>query len=72
MASFMTGREIVKLALKHGWVNVGPGSKHPFLLTRPGAKRNIAVRDQLPNRYEAQDILKELGIPRADWPEKLR
>jgi len=72
MAAFMKGSEIVKLAEQHGWINSGPGSKHPYILKKPGSRRNVPVRDKLPNRFEAQDILKELGIPRAEWPEKLK
>lgn len=70
--SFMRGRIIVTLAEQHGWVNSGPGGKHPFILKRAGSKRNVAVQHKLKDRFLAQDILRELGIPRAEWPDNLK
>jgi hypothetical protein len=32
----------------------------------------VPVRDRLENKFEAQGILKQLGIPKSDWPEKLK
>lgn len=71
MASFMRGIEIVNLAVLYGWVNSGPGGNHPFILKKSGC-RNVPVRDKLENRFEAQGLLKQLEIPRAEWPEKLK
>jgi len=70
MASFMTGREILKLAIRHGWVDRG-GSKHPVRMVKPG-KRTVPIRDRLENADEVRAVLKQLEIPRADWPEKLK
>ena len=71
MGSFMRGREIVEIARLHGWRDGGPGASHPYILKRQGS-RPVPVRDKLENKFEAQGILKQLGIPRSDWPEKLR
>jgi hypothetical protein len=71
MGSFMRGRELVELAQGYGWTDDGPGANHPYILKKPGA-RPVPVRDKLENKFEAQGILKQLQIPRADWPEKLR
>jgi hypothetical protein len=71
MGSFMRGREIVEIARRHGWTDDGPGASHPYILKLSG-RRPVPVRDKLENKFEAQGILKQLGIPRSDWPEKLR
>jgi hypothetical protein len=68
----MRGRELVAIAQRHGWADAGPGANHPFVLKKPGALRPIPIRDRLENRFEVQAILKQLEIPRSDWPEKAR
>ena len=68
----MRGREIVAIATANGWKDDGPGSEHPFILKKPGAVRPVPVRDRLENRFEVQAILKQLGIPREEWPAKVR
>jgi hypothetical protein len=70
-SAFMMGIELVKVAIQHGWVDRGPGGCHPYVLVKPGC-RPVPVRDKLQNRFEAQALMKELSIPRADWPAKLR
>ena len=49
----------------------GPGANHPYILKKPGF-RSVPVRDKIQNRFEALAILKQLGIPKAAWPEKLK
>ena len=71
MGSFMRGREIVEIARRHGWADAGPGACHPYILKRTG-RRPVPVRDKLENRFEAQAMLKQLGVPKSDWPEKLK
>ena len=71
MGSFMRGREIVALAREFGWVDEGPGSSHRHILKREG-ERPVPVRARLENRFEVQSILKQLGIPRSAWPEKVK
>jgi len=71
MSSFARGRDIVDLAKLHGWIDSGPGGSHKFLLKKLG-KRTVPIRDRLENKFEAQGVLKQLEIDRADWPEKLR
>ena len=68
-SAFMMGIELVKLATRHGW-NLKPhaGGDHPYLLERPGAPRPIPIRHKLKSRMEVMVILKQLEIPRADWP----
>jgi hypothetical protein len=68
----MRGREIVEIARRRGWEDHGPGAEHPYILKRPRARRPVPVRDRLENRFEVQGILKQLEIPREDWPEKVR
>ncbi len=67
----MRGREIVALAREFGWVDDGPGANHPYILKREG-DRPVPVRARLDNRFEVQAILKQLGIPRSAWPEKVK
>jgi hypothetical protein len=40
------------------------------MLAKSGERR-VAVRKNLNNRFEVQKILKELKIPRQDWPERI-
>lgn len=68
----MRGREIVKIADLFGWVDDGPGANHPYILKRPGARRPVPVRDKLESRADVQGILKQLEIPRDEWPEKVK
>lgn len=68
----MRGGEIVEIAVGYGWFDDGPGANHPYILKREGAKRPIPVRDKLENRFEVQGILKQLEIPKANWPEKVK
>lgn len=70
-SAFMKGLELVHLALVHGWTDAGPGANHPYILKKPGF-RSVPVRDKIQNRFEAIGILKQLGIPKAAWPDKLR
>lgn len=67
----MRGREIVALAVEFGWVDSGPGANHPHVLKREG-DRPVPLRARLDNRFEVQSILKQLGIPRAAWPDKVK
>jgi hypothetical protein len=67
----MRGREIIEIARRHGWTDGGPGACHPYILKLAG-RRPVPVRDKLENRFEAQAILEQLGIPKSDWPEKLK
>jgi len=70
-SAFMLGIELVKLAICHGWQDRGPGGSHPYVLTKPGC-RPVPVRDKLQNPNEVRGLLKELGIPRVEWPAKVR
>ena len=70
-STFMKGLELVQLAERYGWANAGPGANHPYILKKPGC-RSVPVRDKIQNRFEAIGILKQLGIPKAAWPENLR
>ncbi len=64
--ALMDGLDIVRIAERHGWQDVG-GSKHPYLLKKAG-KRPVPVRHKLQNPNEIRGILKQLEIPRAEWP----
>ena len=66
----LMGSEIVKLAEAHGWRDRG-GSRHLHILDMAG-RRPVPVRRKLKNYNEARGILKQLGIPRDAWPDKLR
>ena len=68
-SAFMKGLELVQLAQAHGWIlRPHPGGDHPYLLERPGAPRPVPIRNKLKTRMEVIVILKQLEIPRADWP----
>lgn len=60
------------IAGEFGWLDDGPGSDHPYILKRPGARRPVPVRDRLENKNECRGILKQLEIPKEAWPEKLK
>ncbi len=64
--ALMDGREIVRLAEQHGWREVG-GTRHPYLLKKSG-KPPVPVRHKLQNPNEIRGILKQLEIPRGEWP----
>lgn len=70
-SAFMLGIEVVKLAARHGWDDRGPGGSHPHVLARPGS-RPVPVRDKIQNPNEVRALLKQLDIPRAEWPAKVR
>lgn len=65
-SALLKGIEIVKLAERHGWIDVG-GTNHPYLLKKAG-KRPVPVREKLQNPNEIMAILKQLEIPKRDWP----
>lgn len=65
-SALMDGVDLVRLAERHGWVAVG-GSKHPFLFKTVGW-RPVPVRNKLQNPNEIRGILKQLEIPRTEWP----
>jgi (p)ppGpp synthase/HD superfamily hydrolase len=68
-SAFMMGIDLVKLAVRHEWtLKAHPGGDHPYILTRLNAPRPVPIRHKLKNRLEVQIILKQLEIPRADWP----
>ena len=67
----MFGTEIVALAQANGWEETGPGANHPIVLKRKGS-RPVPVRANLENRFEVQAILKQLGVSREFWPNKLK
>jgi len=67
----MRGRDLVALAGEFGWIDGGPGANHPHILKRQG-DRPVPIRARLENRFEVQSILKQLGIPRTAWPEKVK
>jgi len=72
-SAFMPGCELVKLGIAHGWsLKPHPGGDHPYLLERPGAPRPIPIRHKLKSRNEVIVILKQLEIPRTDWPGSVR
>jgi hypothetical protein len=71
VASFMRGGDIVALASEFGWIDAGPGANHPHILKREG-DRPVPVRARLDNRFEVQSGLKQLGVPRTAWPEKVK
>ena len=64
--ALLDGLDVVKIAERFGWHDVG-GTKHPYLLKKVG-KRPVPVRHKLQNPNEIRAILKQLEIPRSDWP----
>lgn len=65
------GKELKDIAERHGWVDSGPGGKHPFVMKKPG-KRTVPLRDKIQNAHEARSLLKQLDIPKIEWPENLK
>jgi hypothetical protein len=70
-SAFLFGIDLVKIAEKHGWVlRERAGGNHPYILEMPG-KWCVPVRYKLKSRFEVIGILKQLGIPRTDWPSEV-
>jgi hypothetical protein len=65
------GEILKKLAEQNGWADEGPGANHPFVMKKAG-QRPVPIRAKLTNMNEARDILKQLKIPRAQWPDALK
>jgi hypothetical protein len=71
-SAFLLGNDIVKIALKQGWnLRDHPGGNHPFILEKPGCWC-VPIRHKLKSRFEVLGILKQLDIPRSDWPPQVR
>lgn len=65
------GAELKAIGEGHGWLDAGPGANHPILMQKAG-HRTVPIRGKIRNREEAKSILKQMGIPREDWPENLK
>jgi len=65
------GADLKAIAMVHGWIDGGPGANHPFLMKKPG-HRTVPLRGKIQNRHEARSVLKQMEIPRSDWPENLQ
>jgi len=39
---------------------------------RKAGERTVPIRGKLQNPNEVRSILKQMGIPKADWPENLK
>ena len=67
-SALLFGIDLVKIAERFGWIlRERPGGNHPFILEKPGSWC-VPIRHKLKSRFEVIGILKQLGIPRADWP----
>ena len=71
--NFIDPKVIIKLAIQFGWAahRSVSGGDHTTMFKRPGG-RTVPMRHKIRGRMEAQILLKELGIPRAAWPDKAR
>jgi len=71
--SFIEPKIIIKLGNLHGWTAHASRSSgsHTVMLRKPDG-RTVPVRNKIKGRLEAQRLLKELEVPREDWPEKVR
>lgn len=65
------GIDLKKLGENIGWKDEGPGAKHPILMKKAG-ERSVPIRAKIHNRDEAKGILKQMGVPKKDWPENLK
>ena len=71
-SAFLFEIYLVKIAIRHGWtLRERPGGNHPFILEKKG-NWCVPIRHKLNSRFEVIGILKQLGIPRADWPTEVR
>ena len=70
-AATWLGRKFKEIGVRNGWADAGPGGKHPFLMKKAG-ERTVPIRAKLQNPNEARSILKQMGIPRDQWPENLK
>lgn len=68
--ALLDGIDLVRIAVRHGWVDVG-GSKHPYLLKKDG-KRPVPIRHKLQNPNEIRAICRQLDLPRDEWPAVVR
>jgi hypothetical protein len=66
-----SGEELKAIGEQHGWNDAGPGGKHPIRMQKAGY-RTVPIRKKIQNREEAKGILKQMDIPKKDWPENLQ
>lgn len=65
------GIDLKKIGEKYGWKDAGPGGSHPILMRKPGY-RTVPIRAKIQNRDEARGILRQMEIPKEEWPENLK
>ena len=71
--NFIDPKVLIKLGIKYGWVEHkrSSGGSHTVMMRKPDG-RTVPIRNKIKGRIEAQRLLKELGIPKSEWPEKVR
>jgi len=71
--NFIEPKVLIMLGIKHGWTAhpSKSGGSHTAMMRKPDG-RIVPVRHQIKGRIEAQRIMKELDVPKEDWPDKLR
>lgn len=71
--NFIDPKIIIRLGIKHGWAShpSKSGGSHTVMMRKPDG-RTVPIRNQIKGRIEAQRILKELDVPKQDWPDKVR
>ncbi|GEM_PF-3043398 len=71
-SAFLLGIDLVRIAVRQGWsLRERPGGNHPYVLEKPGSWC-VPIRYKLKSRFEVIGILKQLGIPRSEWPNEVR
>lgn len=71
MGTFLPFKTLEQIARKHSWRDVGPGGRHPHIFDKPGC-RPVPCQARIDRKEIAQSLLKQLGIPREEWPENCR
>ncbi len=71
--NFIHPKIIIVLALKYGWTATSSvnGGSHVTHFSKEG-HRTVPMRNKIKGRIEAQIILKQLEIPKKDWPGKVK
>jgi hypothetical protein len=70
-AAGWNGKDLKEVGERHGWLDRRPGANHPFVMKKTGM-RSVPIRSKIQNPNEARSILKQMEIPRDDWPQNLK
>lgn len=71
MGEFLRFTNLKHLAEQNGWRDDGPGGCHPHIFVKPG-HRPVPCQARIDRKKVAQSLLRQLGIPKTDWPDNCK